>query len=244
MRAALATLAALAGLWLSACGIAEYTIGGAGSASGGPCPEGQTACGDGCALAGQCDDCPAGQVRCGDACVAPGECDQGTGCPIGQVACDGACVPADTCPCSAGCDPALEVCEDDTCRCRPGLARCGGACVDTRSDPAHCDGCGQACPAAGVCQASGCTGACAAPFTACDGACVDTATDSLHCGDCGKICDADEVCLSGACREYQPIEGCAQCPCPDVCDGDGGEEEYCCDSAFLDAAVCVHTPCP
>lgn len=241
-------LLALALAGLPGCQIAVYTIGGEGaSASGGPCPDGQVACGDGCAPAGQCDDCPEGQVKCGDGCLAAAECDPNTGCPIGQVDCDGTCVAADTCPCTAGCDPEREACEADVCRCRPGLTRCGGACVDTRTDPAHCNGCGLACAADAVCQDSACAGQCAAPNANCSGACVDESNDSLHCGDCGKICAADEVCLSGDCHAYAPIPGCQACPCAEACEGgdsDGGDEMSCCDAPFLGAPVCVLAPCP
>lgn len=249
---------ALALALLPACRIAEYTVGGAlsGGASDGStddptgaetCPDGQVACGDGCAPAGECDDCPPGQVRCDDACVPEGECEEDpSGCLEGQVPCGDGCAPADACPCEQGCDPELEVCDGEACRCRPGLVRCGAACVDTRSDPEHCDACDAACDAEAACQGGECVAACEAPAAACDGACVDLATDSLHCGDCGKLCLADEVCLSGQCRPYVPIDGCAACPCAEACEAGetAGEQQYCCDSPFLGDPVCVQFECP
>jgi hypothetical protein len=39
-------------------------------------------------------------------------------------------------------------------RCNSGFKDCGGACVDTRSDPAHCNGCGKVCT--GLCVLGEC----------------------------------------------------------------------------------------
>lgn len=239
---------ALALACLSGClDLAEYTIGGA-SATGGGCPSGQVPCGDACAPAGACDDCPPDQVRCGDACVAAEACDPSTGCPFGQVVCGDGCALADACPCAEGCDAEREVCDGGVCRCRPGLSRCGAACVDRRSDPGHCDGCGQSCAADTVCQEGACVAGCDAPKAACGGGCVDKATDSLHCGDCGESCVADELCLAGECRPYVVIDGCASCPCDEACEAgetdSDGDEQQCCDSPFLGVPVCVDGECP
>lgn len=220
-----------------------YTIGGAGaSATGGVvCPEGQEVCGDGCVAVGTCDDCPQGQVFCGAQCVEPSLCGDGT-CLVGQVECDGECVAADTCPCAAGCDPEVEVCDEGVCRCREGLERCGSGCVDTRTDPANCSACQDACDPGLVCQDEACVASCDGPRVECGGACVDVESDSLHCGKCDKICPGDEVCVSGECREFEPIEGCASCPCPEDCEE--GEMDMCCvDSPFLAAAICVAAGC-
>jgi len=217
MRGVRALALACAAAWLPAC-LAEYTVGGAAD-SAGTCPEGQVVCGDGCALAGECDDdCPEGQVKCGEGCA-----------------------PVDTCACEDDCGSELEACDDGVCRCRPGLSRCGGDCVDTRADPGHCDGCGSVCADEPLCQDAVCVAACDAPKQACDGACVDLASDSLHCGDCDRACEADEVCLFGDCRLYLPIDGCDSCPCAGACEAD--DDSSCCDSPFLGAAVCVEDGC-
>lgn len=232
----------LLGLALVGCGEITYTIGAAESDTSGPtCAADQEPCAGGCVAAGSCDDCPQGQVRCGEQCVEPSLCGDGT-CLIGQVECDGECVAADTCACSAGCDPDLEACEDDVCRCREGLERCGSSCVDTRSDPAHCSACKDACEPGQLCQEAGCVAACEAPLAACGGACVDLTSDSLHCGSCDKICPADEVCFAGQCREFKEIDDCASCPCPEGCEE--GEGDMCCnDSPFLGAPICVASGC-
>jgi hypothetical protein len=63
---------------------------------------------------------------------------------------------------------------DGLCPCRGGLTRCGAACVNTATDPAHCGGCGRscggdACVRGELCAASfvgpGATGLWAAPQT-------------------------------------------------------------------------------
>lgn len=41
-------------------------------------------------------------------------------------------------------------------RCSPGLTRCGGACLDVRSDPNNCGTCGNACGAGKVCADGAC----------------------------------------------------------------------------------------
>jgi hypothetical protein len=236
-------LVALA-LGSSACLLAEYTVGGAGT-SGGGCPEGQVVCGDGCALAGACDDCPEGQEKCEGECVAAGTCEQDVGCPTGQAPCDEGCAPADTCACDLRCDTELEACEDSVCVCRAGLTRCDGACVDTRADAANCDGCGKACGVGTVCADGACVASCGADQQVCGGACVDVKSDSLHCGDCGKLCPADELCLSGNCHPFVTIDGCDSCPCAEACESEDsdGDSAYCCDAPFLGAPVCVQVDC-
>ncbi len=65
--------------------------------------------------------------------------------------------------------------------CGGGLTMCGGACVDTQTDDAHCGACGVGCTG-GTCTA----GACVCPMgrTLCAGRCVDLQTDIDHCGAC------------------------------------------------------------
>ncbi len=105
---------------------------------------------------------------------------------------------------------------------------CGGACVDTDSDPSHCGGCANACnlPNAmagctkGACTVAQCTGG----FTDCngdpkDGCEADTMNDSANCGGCGMACPlgpnaATVVCGGGKCV----ISACM--PSFGDCDGD------------------------
>ena len=40
--------------------------------------------------------------------------------------------------------------------CQSGLTKCGGLCVNTKTDEDHCGKCNNACPAGNVCLASAC----------------------------------------------------------------------------------------
>ena len=96
--------------------------------------------------------------------------------------------------------------------CPAGLTPCGGACVNTSSDPQNCGKCGSSCQG-GACQGGQCTIApgCPPDLTACGGACVSTATDPAHCGGCFSQCPAGASCVNGGCAD-QP------CLCGSLCD--------------------------
>lgn len=112
------------------------------------------------------------------------------GCPAGEVCRDGQCVSRCSGSGSGACDGTLECCD--------------GACVDVRSDPSNCGGCGTSCEPTGdgcvgrVCSCNGAM-ACTPPLICCgtDG-CVDPNTDARHCGGCGQPCGGS--CAAGACE--------------------------------------------
>jgi hypothetical protein len=92
---------------------------------------------------------------------------------------------------------------------------CGGRCVDTATDVAHCGACAAPCDFANatpICAAGRCAlGACDAGFVDCDrradnGCEVHTGSDPAHCGACGRTCAAGESCRAGRC--------CAGAACP------------------------------
>jgi hypothetical protein len=92
--------------------------------------------------------------------------------------------------------------------------RCGDACVDTRSDVAHCGACGNACAAGPNAEARCVDGRCAlrctdaARYADCDGAAgngceAELPASASHCGACGTTCagaaNADGACAQGQC---------------------------------------------
>lgn len=81
----------------------------------------------------------------------------------------------------------------------PGATECGGVCVNTDLDPAHCGGCDNACQPGEVCSNGMCGIACAGGTTECNGLCVDTNIDPANCGSCGNACNPGEVCSGGSC---------------------------------------------
>jgi hypothetical protein len=98
--------------------------------------------------------------------------------------------------------------------------RCGGRCVDTATDPAHCGACGNTCRfagGAGRCVGGRCFGAgCAGTRADCDrdpanGCEVDLATDPAHCGACGRACEGGcrdgRCCVGARCSEALASDG-------------------------------------
>lgn len=138
--------------------------------------------------------------------------------PLEDGACEIGCNVISQCePCPPqACGP-NEFWDQDFCRCScqvsPGIQRCGGACVDTRSNRNHCGGCGNGCTASQECS---------------DGECVDTCEPedaSTTCGarGCGpKINNCDQAIECGGCEEgercqagqCEPIDPCSGEPCP------------------------------
>lgn len=100
------------------------------------------------------------------------------------------CLSAGDCPSGKVCSPSGRCTDgcDATHPCSGGQSCCDGFCVDTRSDPLHCNGCGMAC--------SGGDTLC------CNGQCANPQTSPEHCGGCGNACSTlhgTPVCASGSC---------------------------------------------
>ncbi len=90
--------------------------------------------------------------------------------------------PAPVDPCPSGC-------------CGEGMLMCGGACVSTSSNAAHCGGCARACKQQESCRSGLC---CTGDQLNCDGQCVDVSKDADHCGGCDQPCDGK--CKKGKCE--------------------------------------------
>jgi hypothetical protein len=109
------------------------------------------------------------------------------------------------------------VCRSGKCRCKSGLLACSGRCVDTRTDPANCGGCGKPCTPGQACAGGVCTG-CPDGQKACDGRCIprNTCCRDADCTE-GKRCQPNGTCAcagnlvpcNGACREC-----CSELQCP------------------------------
>ncbi len=112
--------------------------------------------------------------------------------------------------------------------CASGAVRCGGACVDTLTDEAHCGGCNQACESGQACAGGTCqSGGCPDDLDPCGGDCVDTQTDPSHCGSCGNGCNSEtQTCQGGLCTDIC-ASGERYCPNLDVCVPDDDPNRCC-----------------
>jgi len=103
-------------------------------------------------------------------------------------------------------------------RCPGGLSRCGGGCIDTRTDPANCGACGKVCPsypnATSTCTGGTCGYTCSKSFMrvfedcngiAADGCESNLASDQSNCGTCGKVCAEGDTCITSSCQK--PLSG-------------------------------------
>lgn len=86
---------------------------------------------------------------------------------------------------------------------------CNDECVDPMTDPNHCDGCDNPCPAPeshgdAVCVDGQCDIECDTDYDLCGQECVDLQTDGDHCGECDDPCGENFMCSEGACVDDCP----------------------------------------
>jgi hypothetical protein len=222
---------------LADCSATEFLSGASGTAGGETGDETGDATNTGSMTTG---GCPGAECDCADLeadpqnCGACGvECEQGQAC--GQGNCTNACEETEQCA------EFTQLCVDGACLCKPGLSRCGDACVDLQSNPAHCGECGADCGeeacGAGACQPSDCP---TSVPDLCGQSCVDLETDPNHCSECDDACAGDELCIGGDCREYE-LTRCDACPCGE-CERDA---DQCCDLDPEGGIVCIEADrCP
>lgn len=119
----------------------------------------------------------------------------------------------------------------------PGLAVCGGACVNLVADPRHCGACDRACDVGMVCAAGLCAPPCGAPG---ERACTDP-DGAMVCDPDATLMGARCVCPSGttavpgaracACPEGRLWNGAACVPCgSDLCAAAAGAQRLCLDN--------------
>lgn len=100
-------------------------------------------------------------------------------------------------------------------KCKKPKIKCGKACVNPKTSPNHCGGCGKRCEGDLTCINGQC--ACAdTTRTKCGTACVNLQTDEQNCGVCGEICGGGQTCVSG---------DCVGATCNQACTGG----QHCCD---------------
>jgi hypothetical protein len=142
---------------------------------------------------------------------------------------------------------------DDGGSCKPPFVRCGAACVNTGTDPAHCGGCGRACAGGELCVTGSCekqsgdctTGGCPTGYY-CDlvgKKCLPGCAVDAQCGPGAKCnlgkhscCAPGESVCSGACVDTATsTASCGACgnSCPGIANGhavcNGGSCGLACD---------------
>jgi hypothetical protein len=113
--------------------------------------------------------------------------------------------------CDAGCQDACPVMCGD-------LTKCGDACVDVTSDPAHCGSCDTVCDAGKLCEDRKCVPDCG-DSTRCGDVCVDLRTNVDHCGECSKPCPRPTGDGKAVCRANKCAVTCddGEPPCGETC---------------------------
>jgi hypothetical protein len=129
------------------------------------------------------------------------------------------------------------------------MTDCGGACVDTMTDPGFCGDCFNSCDAGATCTGGVCDACAGTECGAFPPVCSDTNTDPNNCGMCFDNCADGEHCGGGTCTCRPGLTMCgATCvdtdhslnncgDCGISCTGMGLANPRCIDGA------CVDTTC-
>ncbi len=112
--------------------------------------------------------------------------------------------------------------------CASGQTYCGGACVDTSTNPANCGQCGTSCGAGLLCVNGLCSAQCPGTEVTCGDVCASLETDRMHCGSCGNACAQGQVCSAGVCTVVcGPTY--VSCEAPQDSGASGGPDRWCID---------------
>ena len=127
--------------------------------------------------------------------------------------------------------------------CPSSMTDCGGECVDTANDPAHCGACGDTCGSGQYCGAgtsADLSGACPAPLTDCTGTCTNTNSDPANCGSCGAPCDAEQYCAAGTCTDLGGACAAPLVVCGGICTNTDNDNDHCggCNAPCTDGEKC------
>ncbi|MCU1283415.1 MAG: hypothetical protein JWM53_6961, partial [bacterium] len=178
----------------------------------------------GAACATAPDDCPAGSYCDGTKCV-PG-CKSDSDCPksdAGLGACDKTTHTCDDCNVNSDCGSA------------PGATCCSKHCVNTKSDPLNCNGCGVACTGANT--------------QCCNAVCSNPTSDANNCGACGNACstlNAASASCGGAMCSWTCNGGFAHCMSGNTgCDTNlgGSGKKLCGTICVASTSCCSSTEC-
>jgi len=116
----------------------------------------------------------------------------------------------------------------------------GGGCGDTKTDPANCGSCGNACKPGRVCVGGTCT--CPSYQSLCGDVCIPTTADAKNCGGCGKTCPAGQACSAGECSStcLSGLTACAGA-CVDL----STDNDHCgvCGTKCATGTACVDGKC-
>ena len=127
-------------------------------------------------------------------------------------------------------------------RCPSGKTRCGGSCVNLKTDPRNCGACFKDCDDDEVCSNGECGDDCTRGLTLCNGVCIDTDTNDANCGRCGRACVAGQTCVGGDCEQECPA---GQTLCDEECIDTKTDPENCgaCGRECESGAVCFNGVC-
>ncbi len=132
-----------------------------------------------------------------------------------------------------------------TCTGGAGYVCCAGSCIDDKTDPNNCGGCGTQCGSGNACCGGVCTdtqndrsncgscgNACAAGDLCCGGACINVVDNQNDCGSCGNVCPSGDACCGTTCTNVSgDSRNCGSCG--DVC----ASGDVCCSGGCVDVAT-------